>query len=820
MHHVLPKWVAQSSARRASLIGVLYLVFVNVVASAAPQARDDRQIDGLVVDSQNLPIAGARITLTDKQGSVRKSAVTTTDRFHLDGLAAAVYDLHIEADGFDAQTITADLRTQPSTTFEIRMEPEHLSQEVIVAATRTEQRLGDVPASASVVRGEDIKESPAVVMDDVLRQAPTFSLFRRTSSLAAHPTSQGVSLRGIGPSGVSRTLVLLDNIPFNDPFGGWVYWTRAPRIDLDRIEMVDGATSSVYGNYAMGGVINIMTNRPQRRTFILKPQYGGRRNPRIGSTGDVWDGLGSGDFFASDVFGNLGAAVEGSTFNTNGYPIVTPTRRGPVDTKATLDYQNLNVKLDYSPSDRVNAFFRSGYYRENRSNAKICVQAPISCEEANDTLWKFLSGGVRIRMPDQSDLQARVFGNFETFHSSFLAIPDSGTTRATGRLSLLQRVPTKDAGFMTQWSKALPGRQYFTAGLDWRWVDGNSNEDSFNQTTELVTLRRISGGTQQSLGVFLQDLIAVTPRLQLTLSVRVDHWRNYDGHNLETGIGANNKPTCEGSSLTPPACIPDKKNTVGSPHGGALYRVSDKVSVWGGMSWGFRAPTLNELYRQFRVGAILTLANENLGPERLVGWESGVNVAPLRNLTWRTTWFLNRFTNPVSNVTLPAPANTRQRQNLGRTRIYGLQTDVEYRPSSYWRFGGAYLYDMATVREFPADPSLVGKLLPQVPKHRGSLQAAYSNPRLATLAAQANFVSLQFDGDQNTVDYLNEVNTQLLPGYGALDVNASRTISHNLEAFFGVQNLFNRQFLVQRNPTTVGAPRLFTGGLRLSFVGR
>ncbi len=99
--------------------------------------------------------------------------------------------------------------------------------------------------------------------DDVLRLVPTFSLFRRTSSLAAHPTTQGVSLRGIGPSGVSRTLVMIDGVPFNDPFGGWVYWTRVPLDNVDRVEVVDGTSSSVYGNYAMGGVINVVSARPR-----------------------------------------------------------------------------------------------------------------------------------------------------------------------------------------------------------------------------------------------------------------------------------------------------------------------------------------------------------------------------------------------------------------------------------------------------------------------------------------------------------------------------------------------------------------------------
>jgi outer membrane receptor protein involved in Fe transport len=742
-----------------------------------------------------------------------------------------LYEVKVEADGFAAKTSSADLRSQTAASVEIRLELGRVGDAVVVAATRTEQRLGDLPVSASVLHGEEIRESPAVVADDVLRQVPTFSLFRRTSSLAAHPTAQGVSLRGIGPSGVSRTLVLLDNTPFNDPFGGWVYWTRVPMTSVDRVEIVDGANSSVYGNYAAGGVINLVTSKPEHRTFILKPTYGGRRNDRIGKPGEtVWDGLGSVDFFASDTWKNFGAALEGGYFNTNGYPQVAKTDpfnnnavlRGPIDAKSTVNYQNLNLKLDYTASDKLNAFFRGGYFSEDRQNAKICITVPpplTSCEEANDTLWKYVSGGVRAQLPDHSDLQARMFGNFERFHSDFLAVSNTGGSRTGSRLSSaagLQKVPSKDTGFSIQWSRALMAKQYVTIGTDYHWVDGDSLESAFNATPAatagtFVNLVRNSGGTQQSLGVFVQDLITLIPRLQVTLSARVDHWRNYDGHNLETNL-VTGLPTANDKPL-----LPEKKSTIGSPHIGALYHVSDNISVWGGLSWGYRAPTLNELYRSFSVGTVQTLANNALGPERLFGGEAGVNVAPIRNLTWRTTWFLDNYKDPVSNITLSTVGVniTRQRQNLGKARVAGLQSDLEYRFKSHWRFSGGYLYDLARVKEYVpqnlADPSLIGRFLANVPRNRGSVHLSYSNPKFATIAVGALFTSRQYDDDQNTLK---------LPGYGVVDLNFIRRISRNVEAFVGAQNVLDREFYVQRNPTTLGAPRLVTGGFRISFVGR
>ena len=219
---------------------------------------------------------------------------------------------------------------------EVVLSPAGLLETVTVTPSRSEERLGNIPASVSILDARDIKASPALVADDVLRQLPTFSLFRRSSSLSSHPTTQGVSLRGIGPSGVSRTLVLVDGVPFNDPFGGWVYWTRVPMDSVDRIEIVDGSNSSLYGNYAMGGVINIVSSRPSRRTVELKTQYGNKNTPKV-------------DFFGSDVWGKVGVAVEGSVFDTDGFPIVVENERGVVDNNATVNFKNVNVQAGLQP---------------------------------------------------------------------------------------------------------------------------------------------------------------------------------------------------------------------------------------------------------------------------------------------------------------------------------------------------------------------------------------------------------------------------------------------------------------------------------------
>jgi outer membrane receptor protein involved in Fe transport len=777
------------------MVAALVLLLAQVAApapAAPPPAQGSAPrvapaaISGTVRDLSGSVVPNATITV--RNGSKDEQTVTGPDgRFTLQTSATSEIVLVVRAAGFAELRHTVSAGTSPAN-IDIVLSPASVQEAVTVTATRSERRTGDVPASVSVLDREDIKQSPALVADDLLRQIPTFSLFRRTSSLASHPTAQGVSLRGIGPSGVSRTLVLVDGVPNNDPFGGWVYWSRVPLESSDRIEVVDGSTSSLYGNYAMGGVINFVTNPATPKTLDVKAQYGSRGTPKL-------------DFMGSHVWGKLGVTVDGNVFNTDGYYIVRENERGRVDNKAAAEFWNLNVKLDYTPSERVHAFARIGYFDENRDNGK--ASTIDGTEEANDTIWRAYSGGVRARLADQSELQATVFTDFETFHSNFLAVPAANPPRSIGRMTLTQTVPTRSAGGMVQWSRAFGTKQYFTAGSDIRWVDGDSEENGLDaQTGTTVTLMRNSGGTQRNVGVFVQDLITPTSQLMLTVSARVDGWRNYDGHNLETSLinaPVNNVPS-----------LPDRSDTVASPRAAARYHVTNRLDVWGDIGWGFRSPTLNELYRQFRVGTTLTLANYNLGPERLVGGEAGASFAITPNSTVRATWFNNHIKDPVSNVTISqvGTAVTQQRQNLGKTHVRGIQTDVEYRLGSDWRVAAAYVYDQAKVTENPTTPALVGKWLPQVPEHRGSLRLAYSNARLFTAAAGVQVVGSQFDDDLNTP-------SRRLPEFAIVDIMGSRAVGRNLELFAGVQNLFDEEYFVGTLPTTVGSPRMVTGGVRV-----
>ena len=173
-------------------------------------------------------------------------------------------------------------------------EPPRLAEQIMVTAAREQTRVGRHAGERRHPAAGRAARDRLGFLDDALRQVVGFSLFRRTSSRTANPTAQGVSLRGLGASGASRALVLADGIPLNDPFGGWVYWARQPRLGVERLEVLRGGAADLYGSGALGGVVQLVSRgaaggaRPRggalgrRGVHVRRHAHGARRARRLG----------------------------------------------------------------------------------------------------------------------------------------------------------------------------------------------------------------------------------------------------------------------------------------------------------------------------------------------------------------------------------------------------------------------------------------------------------------------------------------------------------------------------------------------------------
>lgn len=767
---------AQITTKSRVALAIAMLVLAVTHGSASQATR----IEGVVKDQAGAAVSSAEVILTTKTGST-KQITDSEGRFAFESVGGDSGTIVVNATGFDPVERKWNVADKAAINLDIVLAPAPLSSQITITADRTATRVSDSAASIAVLSSEDLATTSALTVDDALRQIPGFSLFRRSGSRTANPTSQGVSLRGVGPSGASRAVVMADGIPLNDPFGGWVYWGRVPREAINRIEVVQGGASSLYGTDALGGVVNLITRAPRDAALSFETSYGNQQTPDV-------------SFFAGGSLFQWAAQLSAEVFHTDGYVLVDETERGRVDTKAGAEHTTLDIALERLISDRGRIFVRGSLFDESRENG-----TPL---QTNNTYIRQVSFGADFRSARVGTFNARAFALTEIYNQDFSSIAADRNSEA---LTRSQRVPAQLAGFTTQWSRAAGKFQTFVAGVDYREVRGASDELGF--TAGKLTLGVGSGGRERTVGVFGEDIIRITPRWFLTLGVRGDHWSNYDALSTSRPLPAKTPVTVTKFS--------DRTENAFSPRVALVHKLTQNVSVMVSGYRAFRAPTLNELYRSFRVGNVLTQANVNLRAERLTGGEVGFSAAtPNNRLHFRSTLFWSEIVRPVANVTLSStPALiTRQRQNLGRTRSRGVEIEAETRVSNTVTLSAGYQFLDATVLKFPANTSLEGLYIPQLPRNLFTFQARYANPRALTIAFQGRAVSAQYDDDQNVF---------VLEPYFTVDALVSRSLSKGFEVFGAFENLTGSRYDIGRTPNrTIGPPVLARVGLRFQLGGR
>lgn len=732
---------------------------ITVVASAQQQLT---KISGVVSDPNGGAIAHASVEFAANGNTIRTETDATGNFTVLSPQAYGT--LSVSSPGFSTVRFEVTTVSEP---LRIRLEPAAVIERILV--TDSSERIPSTPLSQFALTQNEISLAGALTLDDVLRQVPGFSLFRRSGGLTANPTSQGVSLRGVGANGASRALVLLDGVPLNSPFGGWVYWNRLPRVSVESVQVNNGATSDLYGSGALGGVVNIRS-RTTPSTFLDFEASGG--NEVTGAT----------SFRGGKQFGDWGVQFSGQALHTDGYVLVPEDQRGLVDTPAGAGDLAGSVTLSRNLLRDGHAFVRLSSFGESRRNG-----TPI---QLNDTRITSIDLGF-----DWSDaVSVRLYGSKENFNQNFSAV---AADRRSESLTNRQRNPSQQMGFAFQWRKPIGDHQTISAGAEGRDGRGHSAETTFNN--ERVTAFVDAGGRQDTLGCFASDSVQFRSWF-FNFGARIDRWKNSRGFSDRipvTGLPSLND-------------FPDRSETAFSPRITVMKRFDGGLSLSASAYRAFRAPTLNELYRNFRVGNVVTNANAALKAERLTGGDAGIGVDSFGGrLFVRGNFFWSEIGDSVANVTLSTtPALiTRQRQNLGTIRARGVEVSALTKPDKHWEVSSEYLLTDSTVLRFPANRDLEGLLVPQVPRHQVNFQVSYANSAWL-VGTQGRFVSEQFDDDQNTLP---------LERFFTLDAEVSRRVSERVRVFVAFQNLTGVRYQISSTPVlTLGPPVLFRLGARVS----
>jgi outer membrane receptor for ferrienterochelin and colicin len=756
---------------------VLLSAMVMVAAAQGPPqgGQAAAPVTGFVLDA-----AGAPVVAEVHQGSPTGPVVATTDArgaFSIDAASVST-SLVVVAPGFAPATVTVSPNGRNassagrSAALRVVLEPASIAEQVTVTAGRRELRGADAPGAASMLTAADLLSAAALEPDDALRQeTPGFTLFRRSSSRTANPTTQGVTMRGLSASGASRTLVLAGGVPLNDPFGGWVYWGRVPQAAIERIEVVRGGLSDLYGADAVGGVIHIVpfdATRTSARASVEAGQLDTNRLSLFAGTA-FGPGGGSGALAGSGKpMWRINAAVE--RLSTEGAPIVAEDARGPIDTPAGVTHSTAFASLGMHPGRGPSVVVRGQLFGEDRENG-----TPL---QTNDTNQRQISARAQGDVL-QGSWQAAVYRSSQGYDQSFSAV---AAGRASESLTSRQRVPADTVGGSAEWFRTF-SRMVILGGAETRHVQGVTQETRVvNNIPQTPTS---AGGEQQTVAGFTQVTIDAATRLTIVGGVRVDHWEN-------KGEFSGNS-----QSLTPV-----------SPRVAASFRAASDVTVRGTVYRAFRTPTLNELYRNFRAGDAQTLANENLEAEILTGSEASVLWTPGAN-TVRGTLFFNSLDDAIANVTLTVTPTltTRQRQNAGSVNARGFELEAERRLTSQLAVSGMLTMTRSRFGGGGKLPELEGLDVPQVARYSGGVSLRYVDPRWVTATLQVRAIGRQFEDDRNTLE---------IGKTGIVDFFASRQLARSVHVFTAIENLLDAEIPVGRLPVpTVGLPRAARFGVRV-----
>lgn len=673
-------------------------------------------------------------------------------------------------------------------------------EEIQVSATRRPESSRSVPATVTIVAEERLEASPALTLDGVLElEVPGFSLSRPgLGSLYGTTASRAVSLRGLGGTAAGRTLVLLDGVPLTDPLQGYVDWSRVPMANIERVEVVRTATSTAWGNLALGGVIQIITRDPDRRRIVAEA-----------AAGEL--GLGRAAASAAERRGRQGLSFAGRVLEQDGYHLEPASERRAVDRAQGIEQNSAAAEWHFEPAIGSSYEASGDWSSELRG-----MGTPISADAFEQLSLRLAGSWVR-----GSDLwESRIYGQRQRQASR------RGSANATGTVETPSSdqfdVPASVAGATAQWSRELGPRHAVTAGADGHWLEAEV-KDNFRFSSGRFTRRRSFGGESRLVGLFIQDRFRPAEGWTLQLGARLDDWRLSQGRreqrDLETG------------QVTTASAFADRSETVFNPTLGVVHQLRPSTAIRVSLFSGFRAPALFDLYRPGRgggAGAGVLESNPDLLPERLEGAELGLRLDPSPRLSFDVAAYWNVVDDPIINRTVafagpsgsiippcgPVLANSpcRQKSNVGELRSRGLETTLDWRPAPAWTVRWNYARVDSEVTEAPGEPAVIGKSSRLVPRHASALAVDWADPRWLQARLEGRYF-----GDR----YTDDLNLFALDEYFLVDVSLSRPIGRGLEVFAAAWNLLDERYLTDRNATSteLGPPRQISAGVRLRLGG-
>ena len=686
--------------------------------------------------------------------------------------------------------------------------------DVVVNATRSDTPLDQMPLNTTILTKEVLESSPDQTIDQVLKNVPGVFL-NDVPYYQKDPTGQSINVRGLG---YGRTLVLIDGLPANDAFYGTVQWNLVPMSSIESVEFVRGGVSSLYGNYGMGGVININTKTPKNSSQEVSASYGSFATGNVAASKDliVSDAMQmrfSADYFSSEGFQNYATISPGSPSNI----------KNGMGTDAV---KNSNVRLQnyFKPTQDTNAFLRMGYSTMADLSNNYAI-APNLIQTAD------VAAGSTTKIDVDKKAQVNVYYQNTNFYK-----------QTANNLTAAPYKPYINANYTDPYSTVGASAQYThdlkLAGIDQYILAVDArNISASNQTNNLASTGAVNSvnyaqGQQNFYGLLgqIKSKASVIP-LEATLGARVDAWNSQTPTYSNTNYGTGN------TGIPTYSSVPNQSKTQLSPSLGLLYNVSSDWDLRSAAYQAFHAPSMNNTLRSYGNSVSgYSLANPNLTPETMTGYEVGTDYR------WKSgfaqlTAFNNYITNAITSYkitsanwafanslctssgisgcsqtsTSPGYTNVSYYTNQQNLLSQGLELQYHHDINPHWGLDGGYSYTKTTLT-WSATSDPINTQVGGVPRNMANAGLTYYPIPQASLTTTVRYVGNSWMATGSLP----------VPAYAVVGLKANYQVTPQAAVFASVVNLFNRQYVTfniaaQASSYQAGMPQAITVGARVLF---
>lgn len=729
-----------------------------------------QEISGFILDrTTGTRLVGANIVVP----GLRKGTSTDGEgRFVISGMLPPNVSVRISYVGYRDTLIY--LPVVEFRDLMVFMEPDSVEMaSVVITAYRSRKAAEDIPQRVDRIDRQTIEDYPATNTDNLLKMIPGINVNR---SWGIFSRNASVTMRGM--PGSSRNLILLDGIPLNKTAGGTVNWHLVTPEEIDRIEVVKGPGSTLYGNNAMGGVINIMTRQPQKKLSGFAEAGYGTYNTVKGQ----FNVGGNNVKESRGVYWRIGSFYR----QGDGYLLEPGEISDSINVDAYLKEGNANGLIGYQLSGNSKLELDYRYYKDIRGSG-------VKVYEEDGSFESFTNNNLRL---SYEGIAGKLKLNTKVFYLKEAYYRQSENVNATGEYKLVDTETDKDDyGLWFTLSGAFGRSHRVTAGLDLK--NGSlDNHEIYRTSTDDITTR----GNLFFSAVFLQDEIWLKEgKFRIVAGLRLDHASFYNGTlDVVDPTGKTGFPGPVSEKFAGSAWIQL------SPRVAFNYSVSPALRIYVSASKGFMPPRLDDLAGSRKIRRGFKAANPDLMPEILKSYEYGMDLLVSGKLRLKPSLFYSRgddfqylvATGDYIDSGSDDPVPVYQRRNISKVEVAGGELGVEYPLRENMHFTAAYTYNHSKILDYKSsgEVDLSGNTLNEVPANIFYLGWTWRN-RILDLMIDFSFTDEQ---------WYDEENTEMIESYSVINLRLSRSIAKGLRAALDIQDLFDEQYIDRKGYLSPG----------------